>query len=56
MIKQFPVHKVFNMSIHILTSITMSIHILTSITTITSVICFRTVNASGNLCNQLNYK
>ena len=37
MIKHFPVSNIYS----------VSIHILTSITTITSVICFRTVNASG---------
>ena len=38
MIKHFPVSNIYS----------VSIHILTSITTITSVIYFRTVNASGN--------
>ena len=41
MIKHFPVSNILY----------VSIHILTSITTITSVIYFRTVNASGNFCN-----
>ena len=49
MIKHFPVSNIYSVYTHILISITISI------TMYISVICFKTVNASGNLCNQLNY-
>lgn len=45
MIKHFPVSNIYSVYTHILTSITISI------TMYISVICFKTVNASGNLCN-----
>jgi hypothetical protein len=44
MIKHFPVSNIYSVYTHILTSIT-TITIM-----LISVICFRTVNASGNLC------
>lgn len=45
MIKHFPVSNIYSVYTHILTSIT-TITII-----VISVICFKTVNASGNFCN-----